>query len=166
MKQLILLTDEWAGVEAGGALSLWNGCFVSLRVCLLLCSSGCQSGRFPLLRWLHPSGHLWHQGRPYLKPAGEGNMSTGNNPSFLAEMRLAPFRGWPSGDGGAHPGAGPAVLPHHADRSTHGAQSWPAVQAEDHQRLLSPVWRTGEVLLQFQMIFDVQEVNINTQDHV
>ena len=59
-------------------------------------------------------------------------------------MRPAPSGGGSPGEGGADPGAGAAVLPHHADCETHGAQSRPAVQAEDHQRLLSPVRRTGD----------------------
>lgn len=60
------------------------------------------------------------------------------------EMRPAPVGGGASREGGAYSGAGAAVLPRHADDSAHGAQSWPAVQAEDHQRILSPVWRSGE----------------------
>ena len=64
--------------------------------------------------------------------------------SWRAEMRRAPSGGGSSGEGDADPGSGPAVLPHHADREAHGAQSRSAVQTEDHQRLLSPVWRTGE----------------------
>lgn len=62
---------------------------------------------------------------------------------FGVEMRPAPPGGGPAGEGRADEGAGPAVLPHHADGEAHGAQSWPALQAEDHQRLLSPVRRTG-----------------------
>lgn len=80
-------------------------------------------------------------------PSGKEGFSTGRDPSLLAEVRLAPFRGWPPGEGGAYTGAGPPLLPGHADDPTYGAQSWSAVQAEDHQRLLSPVWRAGEMIL-------------------
>lgn len=59
-------------------------------------------------------------------------------------MRPAPSGGGASAAGAADPGAGPAVLPPHADGEAHGAQSRPAVQAEDHQRLLPPVRRPGE----------------------
>lgn len=59
-------------------------------------------------------------------------------------MRPAPSGGGASAAGAADPGAGPAVLPPHADSETHGAQSRPAVQAEDHQGLLPPVRRTGK----------------------
>lgn len=38
-------------------------------------------------------------------------------------MRRAPSGGGSSVEGGADPGAGPAVLPRHADRETHGAES-------------------------------------------
>lgn len=62
---------------------------------------------------------------------------------LLVEMRCAPAAGGPPGGGGADPGPRPAVLPRDADRAAHGAQSRPAVQAEDHQRLLPPVRRTG-----------------------
>lgn len=124
---------------------------LGFTVCFLVCSAGCQSCCFPLLYWLYASGHLWYQGKLYLRSNGERKC---NNPSLLAEMRLAPFRGWSSGEGSAYAGAGPPVLPHHADDSTYGAQSWPAVQAEDHQRLLSPVWWTGEVILgSFRWVF-------------
>ena len=59
-------------------------------------------------------------------------------------MRRAPPGGGSSSEGGADAGAGSAVLPHHADRQAHGAEGRSAVQAEDHQRLLPPVRRTGE----------------------
>lgn len=60
-------------------------------------------------------------------------------------MRAAPPGGGPSGEGGADAGGGPAVLPRDADGAAHGAEGGPAVQAEDHPRLLPPVRRTGEV---------------------
>lgn len=37
------------------------------------------------------------------------------------EMRPAPSGGGPAPEGGANAGAGPAVLPHHADGEAHGA---------------------------------------------
>lgn len=58
-------------------------------------------------------------------------------------MRPAPPGGGASCEGGADAGAGPAVLPHHADGETDGAQSGPALQAEDHPGLLSPLRWTG-----------------------
>lgn len=42
---------------------------------------------------------------------------------FGVEMRPAPPGGGPAGEGRADEGAGPAVLPHHADGEAHGAQS-------------------------------------------
>lgn len=59
-------------------------------------------------------------------------------------MRPAPPGGGASGEGGANEGAGPPVVQNHADGETHGAESRSAVQAEDHQGLLSPVRRAGE----------------------
>lgn len=38
-------------------------------------------------------------------------------------MRAAPAGGGPPPEGGADAGAGPAVLPRHADGETHGAES-------------------------------------------
>lgn len=45
-----VLAAAW---KLAATLSLWNGCFqscASVSICLLLCSSERQSGRFPLLR--------------------------------------------------------------------------------------------------------------------
>lgn len=42
--------------------------------------------------------------------------------SCPVEMRAAPPGGGSSGEGGADPGAGPAVLPPHADGAPHGAE--------------------------------------------
>lgn len=52
-------------------------------LCSLLCPAGRQSRRFPLLHWLHPSGHLRHQGRWYFSSkGGKESVSTGPDPSF------------------------------------------------------------------------------------
>lgn len=58
-------------------------------------------------------------------------------------MRRAPAGGGASCEGGANAGAGPAVLPHHADGAAHGAESRPALQAEDHPGFLPPLRWTG-----------------------